>query len=301
MGRADKESVIGLTGAAQIYVVKEKALRSLSDLPPFSPILTKLVALLAREDVSFRDLAGIIEKDTVLAGNILRLVNSGLYGRRATITSVVHAISLLGHTKLRNVALGLSVGKMWQRLEFARDFSLSRFNHHSIAVALASDQIATRVPVVYPEGAFVAGLFHDIGKLLMAKALQEEYEAIEKFMRSVENRDASVRKQAELEIVGMTTAELSASALERWNLPEEIIEAVQHQQSSFSLAEEPLPLATVLNIADTLAVQIGAGLHPADEDLGEPDLTPLETIGIPSPHEIIDQLQQDFDLMRGAA
>src|SRR5437660_12883660 len=61
--------------------LREQALRSLSKLPPFSPVLTKLLATLAQEDVSFAKLADLIEKDTVLAGNVLKLVNSAAFGR----------------------------------------------------------------------------------------------------------------------------------------------------------------------------------------------------------------------------
>ena len=94
---------------------REKALRGLGDLPPFSPILNKLLATLADEDVSFARLAELIEKDTVLAGNVLRLVNSALYGRRGTISSVRHAVSLMGVVKLRNSAMTLSVSRMWSQ------------------------------------------------------------------------------------------------------------------------------------------------------------------------------------------
>src|SRR5215470_13616453 len=87
----------------------EKILGSLDKLPPFSPVLTRLLATLADEDVSFGTLAGIIETDAVLAGNLLRVVNSVLYGRPASINSVRHAVSILGSVKVRNMVLGLSV------------------------------------------------------------------------------------------------------------------------------------------------------------------------------------------------
>src|SRR6266478_9226014 len=86
-----------------------RILASLDKLPPFSPVLTRLLATLADEDVSFGALAGIIETDAVLAGNLLRVVNSPLYGRISTINSVRHAVAILGSVKIRNLVLGLSV------------------------------------------------------------------------------------------------------------------------------------------------------------------------------------------------
>src|SRR5271154_685374 len=158
--------------------LKEKALRSLGALPPFSPILTRLLAALAAEDVSFPMLGDLIEKDTVVAANLLHLVNSALYARRGSISSVRHSIALLGANKLRNAVLGMSIAKVWNRVKMPPSWSMARFNMHYAAVAELSDLLAQRLPVVYPEGAFVAGLLHDSGRLLIALALPREYERI---------------------------------------------------------------------------------------------------------------------------
>src|SRR5439155_24931738 len=118
---------------------KEHALRSLEKLPPFSPVLNRLLATLAREDVSFAKLADLIENDTVLAGNVLKLVNSALYGRKGSVNSVRHAVSILGVTKLRNAALGMSITRMWSAIHTPAAWSMARFNQHSIAAALLAD------------------------------------------------------------------------------------------------------------------------------------------------------------------
>src|SRR2546430_13581322 len=98
---------------ATTSIPKDVILGSLDKLPPFSPVLTRLLATLADEDVSFGELAAIIETDAVLAGNLLRVVNSPLYGRMSAINSVRHAVSILGSIKIRNLVLGLSVSRRW--------------------------------------------------------------------------------------------------------------------------------------------------------------------------------------------
>ena len=129
----------------------DKALRSVSSLPPFSPILTRLLASLAEENVSFATLGDLIEKDAVVAANILQLVNSALYARSGSISSVRHALSLLGTNKLRNAVLGMSIARVWNRVKMPPTWSMARFNMHSAAVALLSDLLAQRLPaVVYP-------------------------------------------------------------------------------------------------------------------------------------------------------
>jgi HD-like signal output (HDOD) protein len=89
----------------------------MSDLPPFSPVFNRLLASLANEDTPLGEIAGIIEKDAVIAGNVLKLVNSAMYGRRDSVTSIRHASSLLGINRLRNAVLGLSLARMWNNVK----------------------------------------------------------------------------------------------------------------------------------------------------------------------------------------
>jgi len=156
------------TPVETIVSPRNRILASLDKLPPFSPVLTRLLATLADEDVSFGALAGIIETDAVLAGNLLRVVNSALYGRASSINSVRHSVSILGSVKIRNLVLGLSVTHRWAGAAVSPKWDSRQFNAHSLAVAVLSDLIALDMPVPYPEGAFTAGLLHDVGKLLIA-------------------------------------------------------------------------------------------------------------------------------------
>jgi len=249
----------------------DKALRSLGSLPPFSPILTRLLATLAEEDVSFAALGDLIEKDTVVAANILQLVNSALYARAGQISSVRHAISLLGTSKLRNAVLGMSIARVWNRVNMPATWSMARFNMHSAAVALLSDLLAQRLPVSYPEGAFVAGLLHDVGRLLMALGLPAEYGKI------VELYNAGGRTliDCEREIAGFTHPELSAAALAVWKLPEEIRIAVRDHHSSPAESAGGIPLSHVLDAANQYANSVGVYILVANHDAADPSAVEL--------------------------
>src|SRR5258707_1757266 len=135
----------------------DRILGALDKLPPFSPVLTRLMATLADDNVSFGELAGIIETDAVLAGNLLRVVNSPLYGRIATINSVRHAVAIMGSVKIRNLVLGMSVSRRWAAATTPKSWNARRFNEHSLAVAGLSDLGVLEAPVPYPDGAFTAG------------------------------------------------------------------------------------------------------------------------------------------------
>jgi putative nucleotidyltransferase with HDIG domain len=228
-------------------------------LPPFSPILNKLLASLAGEDVSFTKLGDLIEKDTVVAGNVLHLVNSALYGRRTNINSVRHALSILGIDKVRNAVLSMSISRMWNKAPTPAEWSMARFNRHSASVAILSDLMAQRLPVVYPEGAFVAGLFHDIGRLLIAMGLPTEFGRV---FESYQLANLSW-VECEQEIMGFTHAELSAEALRTWKLPEQIQEAARdhHNPASFQPGEV-IPLSCVLDAANQYVNSIGESILP---------------------------------------
>src|ERR1700693_5560200 len=88
--RPIRQSVTGSAAPSNVNV-KDQALRALAQLPPFSPILNRLIASLAQEDVSFAKISDLIEKDTVLAGNVLRLGKSALYGLRGNVQLLRHA------------------------------------------------------------------------------------------------------------------------------------------------------------------------------------------------------------------
>ena len=250
-------------------------MRSLSALPPFSPILTKLMATLAAEDVSFSNLGDLIEKDTVVAANILHLVNSALYARRGTITSVRHALSLLGLTKLRNAVLGMSIARVWNRVKMPANWSMMRFNMHSAAVAILSDLLAQRVSVEYPEGAFVAGLLHDSGKLLIALALPQEHGRILELYAA----GGKSMVECEREVLGFTHAELSAEALAYWKLPEPMQQAVRDHHSSPAESKNGLiPLSHVVDAANQYTNWTGLSILQRNTDSA--DASAVELLGM---------------------
>src|SRR5437016_1081225 len=118
----------GLDMRLQMLSPRERILGAVDKLPRFSPLVSRLLATLADEDVSFGELAGIIQTDAVLAGNLLRVVNSPLYGRSSTINSVRHAVAIMGSIKIRNLVLGLSVSRRWAGAHVPSKWDARRFN-----------------------------------------------------------------------------------------------------------------------------------------------------------------------------
>ncbi len=234
----------------------DRILGALDKLPPFSAVLTRVLASLADEDISFGELAGIIETDAVLAGNLLRVVNSPLYGRISTINSVKHAVAILGIIKIRNLVLGLSVSRRWAMARVPPMWDAKGFNLHSLAVAVLADQVALRATVPYPEGAFVAGLLHDVGKLLIAVSSPEQFARIHQNYKTVGDAAADCEEV----ILGVTHAEVSGAILEKWKLPIPIQEAAAWHHSPGHANGDALHLAHVIEAADRYVNSAGLGI-----------------------------------------
>jgi HD-like signal output (HDOD) protein len=258
-------------------LLMDHALRSLNELPPFSPIAQLLIASLAGKDVSFAKLGELIEKDTVIAGNVLHLVNSALYARRVPTTSVRHAISRLGINKMRNAVLGMSIAGMWGQAPPPRGWSMARFNRHSVFVAVLSDLLAQRLPLDYPEGAFIAGLLHDIGHLLITVT----YPAVATRLLELAGEGEVACLLSEQELLDFTHAELSAAALEVWNLPDPIRMAVRdhHRPEVAAQRGGRVSLAAVIQAADVYINTSGDSIF-ANTLSKTPETAPLQALGL---------------------
>ncbi len=232
-------------------------LAKLHELPPFSPVLNKLLATLGDESFSFRQLGALIEQDTVLTGNVLRLVNSAAYARRAEVMAISNAIAILGVNKLRNLVLTLSVANMWKSVKTPEGWSLERFNVHELSTAILCDMLAQTLlqntDLEFPEGAFLAGLLHDLGKLLIVMASPADYMDIEAHAA----RTGGTLLEAEQLILETDHAALSAEALAIWKLPTMLQAAVRDHHQPVAGA-----LSMVVSVADECGNRLGLGVTP---------------------------------------
>jgi HD-like signal output (HDOD) protein len=275
-------------------------MRGLDALPPFSPVLNHLMASLAHEDVSYAELASMIERDTVLSGNVLRLVNSALYGRRGTISSIRAAISLLGLNKLRKYVLGMSVARLWAKVSAPSGWNMRRFNDHSVAVAILSDAIVQHGKFDYPEGAFAAGLLHDLGRLMIATSCPERYLEIEKQARATNRR----LEEIESEIIEVNHAELSSAALHRWGLPPAVQSAALYHHCSMvdPTSHGPLlPLSRAVELADHLAVDAGYRVEDFDPGIAQANPDVVAAISLTEHGSALAaELEREIQAMRTA-
>ncbi len=194
----------------------------------------------------------------MLSGQILRLANSAIFGRLRPVSSVRHAVAMVGTGALRKFALGSSISNLFSRTKMAKNFSLRRFNVHSVATATLLELLSEELPFESGEDAFLAGLLHDIGKLLIAVSFPQQYDDILALIAV----NGATLIEAERDVLGIDHAELSSLAISRWELSEAIQSAAcYHHQPSESALESPA-LSLGVHHADAYINHLGMSVLP---------------------------------------
>jgi HD-like signal output (HDOD) protein len=281
-----------------IEVNRRRALKCLDDLEPFSPVVARLLSTFSTDPdkVSLGGIGDLIEKDTVLSGKVLALANSAYYGRGTEIVSIHRAVARLGLNKVRNTVLALSINRVWKNAKTPIFWSMLRFNLHSLATAVAADLLAMRVPTYYGEGAFIAGLFHDLGRLVIAVMLQGDYENV---CHAAKEEQREVKDQERL-LLGFDHSELSADIVGHWNLPAAIKTAVEFHESP-ELDTSPVKdsfsrLSKVIHIADRYAGCLGISIVDGSTTVEE---DPLQMLGTTEAQmKLFPDFKSQFDLLR---
>lgn len=237
-------------------------------LPPMPTIGAELLSLIRRppENVDIRKVANLVQHDPVLTSGLLRIANSPVYGVMRKVTNVNHAIVIIGleeTTSYLNFAL---VENLVPKCKPLPHFSPEGFWTHSWAVAHTARML------VRPENAFrflpgevyLAGLLHDIGKMVFAVHMPDEFQNC--LLRA--HHEGWPLWRAEEELMSVTHAELGSHLLDRWNLPTQILDAVAfHHQPN----EAPGPqreIAAIVQLANLLVKRcaVGNAASPGDDN-----------------------------------
>lgn len=223
---------------------------AMGDLPSLPRIYHDLTHALSDPDVSLQKVARIVEQDVGISAKILQLVNSAFFGLSHSITNIQSAVSYLGIATLKNLVLSVEVFRAFQPKRALRGFSLEALQYHSRLVA----HVAVRLPVSkhLTDTVFVAGMLHDVGKLILAAKFSDRFE---KALADAENEHGPLYKVEERER-GFSHAEIGAYLLGLWGLPYNVVEAVAFHHTANPVAHQDLDAVSATHIADLLAHEV---------------------------------------------
>ena len=235
----------------EILSLKSKILRSLVELPPMPNIILKAREIIEDPHSSLKDLSAVIEHDQAIVARVLALANSAYYGLSGLVSSFQHASILLGQKTLSElITLEASSRLLSKKLE-GYELDPGDLWQHSLAVALGSRIIAGKKNTELVEDAFIAGLLHDAGKIILDPYILERKKEFKKFLKEGEH----VFVEAEKEILGFDHAEVMSRAARFWRYPETQSTAIRyHHYPSHAGNNE---LSFIVHLADYAAKEAG--------------------------------------------
>ncbi len=222
--------------------------RQCQNLPSLPSIAVQVLEMAQRPDVGIAEIAQVISKDPALSGKILRTVNSSFYGRSQTISTVSHAVTILGLQSVKTLVLGFSlVSNLANRK--GKGFNHLHYWKRSIYAATAARVIGARVDLVQQEELFVAALLSDIGMLVLDRVLGEEYGEL-----CAKHPTHTALLGAEVEAYHMTHADVGGTLAEQWKLPPLLHVPIRHHHDPDAVTEPTLRrLAEAIGVAGRCA------------------------------------------------
>jgi HD-like signal output (HDOD) protein len=226
---------------------------SIISLPTLPTVIAKMLELVDNPKTSASSLSNLVMRDQVLTAKILKMANSSFYAFPRQIATVKLALVVLGFENVKEMALSLSVLNTFKG-ENSKHFDTSLFWQHSISVGACTRMLARETCYRLAGEAFVAGLLHDIGKVVLNQYLPVEFAEIQ----SLIFEGGKSTEEAEMAVLGVTHAEVGGWLAERWNLPVILVEAIKyHMHPELCPRNAELPLMVYL--ADYLSTKCGLG------------------------------------------
>lgn len=265
-----------------------KALRNrvenISTIPTIPSVLKQLSTIIENPKISLNEISHFVSQDPALTTKILQMVNSALYGFPGRISSVNHAVMLLGLNVVKGLLLSVSVFEIMHK-------AMIGLREHSIGVAIASKALARMKGLKEPEEVFVAGLLHDVGKVILTLAWPEEYD---RTVKEAEASDIAIF-DAERSRFSETHAAVAGWLAEKWHFPRKLCECIanHHRPQSSSLA--PLETA-IVHMADVIVKARGLG-YSGDRLVPDANPRAWETLGLSEAdlREILKELEDSVE------
>lgn len=294
-------TTVGRTGVAGNVSRKEAAkaeapaparlVDMIEDLPPMPTLVSRALELLADPDASMRDIEKVIEKDQSLVSKLIRVSNSALYGGMQRVESLQQALTRLGAKTSRSLVVAASMQNYFLNINSSVQALGQDLWLHAAECGLAARKIAALIGYGDPEKAFMSGVVHDIGKLVILLTHSDAYRQIMNLRR----REPMATVQAESKVLGIDHVTIGVELMEKWKMPASALLCVKYHHHAEKAADDRL-LATIVACANHLSHIHGAqATPPSPGEQSEIDaLTGYLGLGPDRQQELAASLTADF-------
>lgn len=208
-----------------------KILAEHKELLSLPQTLAEVLRVARDERSSAKELADVLMRDPALTAKVLRIVNSSFYGVGRAVGTMTQAVVTLGTRTVTALALSSSVYKTTEK--WKTSFDRLRFWRHSLEVAIASRMVAEAARYPHPEEAFVAGLLHDLGIIILEGSFPDQYRQV--WTRAQQNGSLADHEDEQF---ATNHARVAQFLLEQWKLPSHLCQAVGHHHATFTPHEQ---------------------------------------------------------------
>lgn len=258
-------------------ISKDELVNKVGDLKVLPFVARKVLDIIGNENVAIGDLITIIEKDQTIAARILKISNSALYGLRQEVTSLQQALMILGFKTIRSLVLSASTKSLYKKFGITEKMMWD----HSVGVAIAAKIVSKGLGADVSEAAFIGGLMHDLGKVIMNN---ETPDAFSQVIMKVYN-DGIDSIAAEEEIYGYNHTEIGSKVIAKWGLSPSLIKILQyHHLNVCGIEDIGDPLAAngvaCVHLADCICKLLGIGYREPDDSIILSELPSAKYLGI---------------------
>jgi len=239
----------------------DKLIEKIERIPTIPIIFQRIMEISEDEKAPFKDFVGIIEKDQALAAKILRVANSAFYGFLSRVSSLEHALVILGINEIKSIVLGCSVYNFFSRGQTGA-FDRTRFWKHAIICSQVAKLLGTHFNTRNGDSVFLAGLIHDIGKVVLDQYLHEEFLQIIEYISLTK----TTFSKAEKKILGTTHYQIAAKLLKQWRFPDEVITPILYHHAPWHDKNYGTN-SIIIYLANVLTKLAGHSCHPEEKQI----------------------------------
>ncbi len=278
----------------EVFLDIRERIVDLESLPAPNSALVRLLGLLNQDSCTPRAVTKAIEKDPSLASQVLKIANSAFYGLRGKIKSIDRAIVFIGMEEVRNICLTACLSQQFKGLDFAPSFDIPSFWQHSLLTAILSRNMAAKMDWIATQEAYLLGLLHDLGRLVIASVMHDYFEKI------ISQQRASGTGLFEAELAtGSPHTTIGSWLAIKWGLPDPVRDVILYHHNPteagrFTREASLVQIASFISKSFESSGLSGAIQVPASEVLALAGISEEELSQFTDEEKGLDKVVVDF-------